>query len=203
MTFFPEPLRPSEGRQEDKLRVDPIEGDKKKETPGWQKPFEEKRPSIYGAFLVVLKKVINLFAREEEGGLEEITDDALTNDLRELKNLLEILMMGDHSDDPSFCKQLTDVWHRILETMRTLTHTKRPPLINTDQLSSLMTDIDHYPPNEDHRLGYYLSHYAGEEWLPLPFREILKGLYSDHRVSERLSVLSNWVELLNEMLGTH
>ena len=53
---------------------------------------------------------------------------------------------------------------------------------------------------KEHKLGFYLGNYAGEDWLPIPFREILKQLHSDHRVNKPHSVLTKWNDLITEIL---
>ncbi len=201
MTFFPEPLRPSEGREDDKYRVDPIEADKQsKGDQSWEPPKEDKRPRAYVAFLVFIQKLTTRLGKEKEGKLEEMSEDALTGDIQELKQILQIMMDVDQSENGTFCAQFSAAWHRLLQGVQVLSHTKRKALVDSDKLKALLTDIGNYPPNEDHKLGFYLSEFAGESWLPIPFREILKYLFSDHRVNQSHSTLMQWVELINEIL---
>lgn len=201
MTFFPEPLRPSEGREDDKYRVNPIEADKKgRENQEYELPEEKKRPRPYDAFLVFIQKLTTMFGKEREGRIEEMPEDALTGDIQELKTLLQILTDVDQSENGSFCAQLSANWHRLLQGVQVFSHTKRKALVDIDNVKALLRDIDNYPPNEDHKLGYYLSEFAGEKWLPVPFREILKRLFSDHRVNQSHSTLMQWLELINDIL---
>ena len=75
MTFFPEPLRPSEGRQDDEYHVNPIEADRNPKEP-FQIEEEErkKRVNLYGAFLVYFNKLINQFDTSSEGTEKAISD---------------------------------------------------------------------------------------------------------------------------------
>lgn len=201
MTFFPEPLRPSEGRQDDEYRVNPIEADKqKKESQDWELPEEKKRPKAYAAFIVFLQNLTNALGRGKEGNLEEISEDALTADLQEFKAILQILLDVDQSENGPYCAQFSAAWHRLLQGVQVFSHTKRKALVDIEKLKALLTDINNYPPNEDHKLGFYLSEFAGETWLPVPFREILKRLFADHRVNQSHSTLMQWIELINEIL---
>ena len=201
MTFFPEPLRPSEGRENDKYRVDPIEADKQsKGDQLWKFPAEEKHPRAYISFLVFIQKLTTRLGKETGGKFGEMSEDALTDDIQELKHILQIVMDVDQSENGRFCARFSAAWNHLLQGVQVLAHTKRQAFVDTDKLKTLLTDIDNYPPNEDHKLGFYLSEFAGESWLPIPFRDILKRLFSDHRANPSHSNLMQWVELINEIL---
>ncbi len=201
MTFFPEPIRPSEGRQEDEYRVNPIEADKQgKESYAIEQEERKKRVTLYGAFLVFFNNLIDRFDTEADGSVRAMTEDELTGNVKRFKNLLEILRDADQSESRNFYRQFSEAWIRLLQGVQVLSHTKRKGSIDSKKLSILMTDIDHYPPNEEHKLGYYLSEYAGERWLPLPFRDILKRLYADQAVNQQNSILSKWIELIEDIL---
>ncbi len=201
MTFFPEPLRPSEGRQKDEPRVDPIEADKKRKgNLDWGEDEKEKEPATYGAFLGFLKKLTGFLGREKGASPEVISEDPLTNDVRNLKNLFQILMDSNQSDSGKFCGELSKAWHQLLQGVQVLERTRRRAFVNPEKLKTLLGEIDNYPPNEEHKLGFYLSKYAGEEWLPLPFRQILKHLFTDHRLNGENSVLSKWVDGFTQLL---
>ncbi|MCB1083557.1 MAG: hypothetical protein H7A41_01735 [Chlamydiales bacterium] len=204
MTFFPEPLRPSEGRQDDEYRVNPIEADPQPRESFNIEEFEElerkKRVNLYGAFLVYFKKLLDRFDTSKQGTAKAISNEGLPGNLKEFKVLLGIIQDLDQSENSSFCQQLSEAWVRLLQDAQVSSISKRSQEIDLKKLSLLMTDIDHYPPNEEHRLGYYLSNYAGETWLPLPFRDILKQLYSDHVVNQKNSILSKWVQMIEDLL---
>lgn len=202
MTFFPEPLRPSEGREDDKYRVNPIEADRHaKETfERLEEEERKKRFNLYGAFLVFFSKLLNQFDTSEEGTAKAISSEGISGNIKEFQVLLQIVQELDQSENSQFCQQLSEAWVRLLQDVQVLSHTKRKQNVDLKKLSILMTDIDHYPPNEEHKLGYYLSHYAGEDWLPLPFRDILKQLNSDQTVNQQNSILSKWIDLIEDIL---
>lgn len=202
MTFFPEPLKPSEGRKEDHLIVDPIEADKKMKEDGtkWQLPEEKKQSAMYGALLTFIKKVTNLFTKNEGDTLETVSQDEMVSGVQELRVIFQYLQEGDQSENSKFCQRFSEVWHILYQGLKVIQRTKRKAYINPDKLQVLITDMDHFPPNEDHKLGFYLGNYAGEDWLPIPFRDILKQLHSDHRVNKVHSVLTKWIDLITEVL---
>ena len=201
MTFFPDPIRPSEGREDDELRVQPIEADKKgKEDQTWELPEGKKRPAAYTAFLMFIRKVTDPFGKIKEGGFERLSTDALTKDILELQQILQTLMESDQSKNGPFCSRFSATWHRLLQEIQVQSHTKRKATIDIDKLKAFLTDIDLYPASEDHKLGFYLSEFAGESWLPVPFREILKQLFVDHRANKPYSILVQWNEWIDEIL---
>ena len=202
MTFFPEPLRPSEGRKEDHAIVDPIEADRKTRESGldWQLPEEEKPLASYGAFLIFMKKLLSLFTRNEGDNLEAVSKDEMVCGVQALKLAFQYLKDGDQSGNPKFCQKFSEVWNTLFQGLQIITRTKRKAYINPEILRVLITDMEHYPPNEDHKLGFYLREYAGEGWLPIPFREILKQLHAEHRVNQDNSTLSKWSELITGIL---
>ena len=201
MTFFPEPLRPSEGRKEDHPTVDPIESDKKLKESGanWQLPGGEKI-SVYGAFLFFISEVISHCIRYEGGRLDPAVQDNMTSNLRVLKELLRNLQSGDQSKVPKFCQKFSEAWNVVFQEMSIISRLKRRGHIDLEKLHMLITDIEHYPPNEARKLGFYLQKYAGKEWLPVPFREMLSQLHIDHCVNRESSVLSKWLELITHIL---
>lgn len=202
MTFFPEPLRPSEGRQDDHIIINPIEADRKSKDREreWEAPEEEKRPPVFAAVLIFMKKLTSAFSRGKEGDLEQLSEDELTNDIQSLRNLLNQLKEIDQSQAAKFAEQFSQLWHRIIQNVQVASRTKQKTYVDMAKLKGLITDMEHFPPNEDHKLGYYLVEYAGEGWLPVPFREILKYLHSDYRVNKEVSVLEKWTDLIKDIL---
>jgi hypothetical protein len=201
MTFFPEPLRPSQGRDKDEYRVNPIEADRhRKETFDMVVEEEKKkRSNLYGAFLVFCQTLIDtLDLRIDEKG--DVSENELSTNVKEFKLFLEILKSRDYSGEVSFCKQLAESWVRLLQDMHVLAHTKKLVSINPQKLIVLITEINNYPPNEEHKLGYYLSIVATKDWLPIPFREIIKQLYSNHIVNQQNSFLSQWINIIEDLL---
>ena len=106
----------------------------------------------------------------------------------------------EQSENASFCSQFSKNWHHLLQGLQVFSITKQKAFVDIEKLKKLIHHIDNYPSNEDHKLGYYLTEFAGETWLPVPFREILKRLHADHRVNQSYSTLMQWVDLINDIL---
>jgi len=201
MTFFPEPINPSEGRKEEEIRVSPIEANKlRQEEQEWEKIKPKQPHAVYTAFLCFAEKLVSLLGKGRGGSLEAMSEDSLVQDLQMLKQMLQILMDRDQSGNITFYEQFSEIWLRIMQGGRILSRSKRKTIVDPNKIQALTTTIDQYPPNENHKLGYYLSACSGQRWLPLPLQEILKRLFTDHRINQQNSILASWIELLNDCL---
>ncbi|MBF5058700.1 hypothetical protein [Candidatus Neptunochlamydia vexilliferae] len=190
MTFFPEPLRPSEGRKEEEIRVSPIEADKREEDRSYQEGFKNDCGlKTYVAFLMFLKKEIQGVALGKSSLLPEETEA--------LRNLFRLLMDANQSENELFCGAFSEAWSRFLQNVQVLEHLPQKNRKTLKNLRELIEEVDNYPPNEDHKLGFYLSKQVGKAWLPTPFRQILRHLFTDHRLYGENSTLSRWVALLD------
>lgn len=201
MTFFPEPLRPSEGRKEDEeLRVSPIEADKKSyDKPNWV--FEgEIKTLYYGAIVMIIKKFAHLLLEGKR--YEEFSDDELFSDIVSLKSLLDQLTEFDQSQNGHFAQKMSNLWHELLKHMQLANRAKIKTKVDLSQLKIVLSDIDHYPPNEERKLGFYLGELAGENWLPTPFMEILRKLHDDYKINKGFSILGKWIDLLKKSIGS-
>ncbi|CCB90041.1 hypothetical protein [Simkania negevensis] len=196
MTFFPEPLRPSEGRKEDEeIIVNPIEADKKGgEEPIWELPGG-KKGNFYASMIVLLKKFTSLFTRQKR---EEFSEDALAADIHSLTGLLDRLKELDQSENAHFAQELSNLWHELLQHVQLASKAKMKTEVEISKVKIVLSDIDRYPPNEERKLGFYLAEFAGESWLPMPFIEILRKLHDDYKVNKNSSILEKWTDLLKE-----
>ena len=196
MTFFPEPIKPSEGRDKDEIIVNPIEADKKgkDENPTWEAP-SGKKETFYGAMIVIYKKLSALLSKNKRA---DFSEDDLTADIHSLKKLFDHLKEVDESENAHFCQNLSNLWHALFEHVQLAKRAKMATSADLAKLKIVLSDVDHYPPNEEHKLGFYLSQLAGEEWLPVPFMEILKKLHTDYKINKTTSILERWTELLRQ-----
>ena len=201
MTFFPEPLKPSEGRKEDPLIVDPIEADKKsKKNEDWHNSPEKENPSVYGAYLSFMDTLIHNLTDTTGNVLQLHSQDDLTLIVQSLQPLLQTLQEANLSESFQFSQKFSELWYHLFESMQIYARTKSQTHINIDKLKMLITQIEHYPPDVDQKLGFYLERSVGKRWLPQPFINILHRLHSEHRTHPRSSTLQIWSELVTEIL---
>lgn len=177
---FLRPIRPVSREENEKVNLpniavpDPI-GDKEK-TP-FPEPGEKGKGNLYTALLVLYKKIFSFLNSTKKVASP---DDLLAHDLELLSSLLDELETSDQSKRPDFAQRLSGCWHSLI------THTEKAKMgdfstsINLSGVEKLIASIQNYPDGHEHKLGYYLTEYAGEDWLPFPFMEILKKLHRDH-----------------------
>ena len=65
----------------------------------------------------------------------------------------------------------------------------------------LIEEMRLYPLGADHTLGYYLSEYVGQEWLPFPFIDILSTLHKEYQENAS-SILGGWISLLDALVSS-
>lgn len=118
MTFFPEPLKPSEGRKEDPLIVDPIEADKKarEEDEAWALP-DKKSSSKYGAFLLFINTLIDNLT-DKDSGLDIDSQDPMAQIVRSLQSIFESLKEANLSENSPFSQKFSEVWYTLLENLQ-------------------------------------------------------------------------------------
>lgn len=154
----------------------------------------------FATALLCLKK----FIHECTQGLQQrspslSTQKALT-DLMAFKNILEELGKVDKSHDPSFTHRLSQLWQKLYENCEGLA-LQTDPL--TDQILLFVNQVAHFPPGEDHTLGYYLTEHAGQDWIPFPFMHLLADLHEEFQTSSTTSQLGTWIRALSEITGSY
>jgi hypothetical protein len=191
--MFEHPERP----KEEPISVHRIGADKNAE--------EETTPNTFSslletAFLICLKKAFTTISRAKSNTSIPVGEDSLTFHLKALKDALNTLKQEDQSQSSSFAQNLSDLWHTLLDhvlELRLLDPKKHKEL---ERIKTFMEEIRHYPPGEDHSLGYYFTEYAGQTWLPFPFMEILKDLHNNHQKSPESSELRKWTKEIDDIL---
>ncbi len=179
------------------LKVSPIEADKKKESI--EIPFKKQLLSSNDltrlTLLSLLHARIQKFLIKQEGSLAK----DLFGTLEHIKKLLETLMKEDASQNYLFAEDLSKHWHLIIRYVEEDSRNKRtPPYL--EPLKKWIQIVDTYPEDNDHSLGYYLTRFTGEKWLPFPFMELLYNLHEEALLHKEKSVLSTWIATLSSLL---
>lgn len=179
-----------------KYKVDEIQKDRQaKENPEGASPEPPEKP-IFSAYLLLLfRKFLELFEETNEKGLTASTEEEVKKHLKQLRSLLEVLKAENRSQDSPFLNQLSNAWHQILED--SLLFKKATPL--SKSFRAFLKQIQHYPQNQEHTLGYYLTEYAGQKWLPFPYMELIQKIHVEHQNDPETSALSQWTREIEEL----
>ncbi len=176
--------------------VQAVEKEKKDKEPYNPKRAPEEAP-IYTLILAVLKKIIRFFGSSKTFSLSISQKELVYEDLLSFRKMLHLLGGEDQSHNPEFHLHLAELWHNLVNDCQNIAHAA--PLFT--EIKNLVTQIHRYPQKVDYSLGYYLSAYAGKEWIPFPFLEILKKLHEEHKQNPERSTLTLWIHTLTSILN--
>ncbi len=114
--------------------------------------------------------------------------------LEKFKQSLLALCKENLSQDSEFLKEISENWNHLLEESKKSSATKFPiELINT-----LKKEFSAYPENQEYTLCYYLAEYAGLQWSPFPYMDILQDLHFQYQKDPVSSLLKKWITLIEE-----
>lgn len=130
-----------------------------------------------------------------------LSNEELITLLQTMKTLFNRLKTENLSESSPFARELSDCWHSLLH----MGDYKTPSLkkgTSLEKIEFLFTMIRSYPEGGDHSLGYYLSKYTGDKWLPFPFMELLKNLHEDAIIQKEKSFLDKWTVTLTDIINS-
>ena len=148
-----------------------------------------------------VRKMALLLASRPIAGRKSAVADELELELSDFKNVLAELTKKDVSRDPDYAQHLSQVWHHLLESANLVEFLERKKTDVLVQLKTLIETFNHYPAKQEHSLGYYMTKFAGKEWLPFPFMEQLHLLYEDYVTHKKESQLSHWISSIDLILA--
>jgi hypothetical protein len=185
------------------IPINPIEKDKKsKEEYPKRFPDEPSQSQIFATLISYFKKMIALFGFKEGEDFLWLGQHKLFEHLAAFRTQLHILTLQDESYNPEFTQQLTELWHNLVDDCNSVSASLDVSSRVINNIKFLISQIYQYPSGADHTLGYYFDAYAGKEWTPFPFMDMLKDLYEGHQLAPYTSQLSKWIFLLDEILAS-
>lgn len=183
----------------EKIIVNPLEQDKKSKDQSFDQQKDSPSPQIIALlFSFVKKMLVNFSSKEREK--TELGD--IVGNLEAFQRMLRNLEHEDLSHTPEFALHLSELWHDIQDTSAAIAFSKpREATSLIPQIGFFISQIQNYPIGADHTLGYYFNEYAGKDWIPFPFMELLQDLHRDYQASPQTSTLYHWVSLLDTILA--
>ena len=109
---------------------------------------------------------------------------------------VEKLTKENVSQDIDYLEHLANVWMQFLDDFAAFPKDNK---IIYGKIKSFVDDVMAYPEKTEFSLGYYLSEFAGFEWIPFPYMEILQNLFLQYQKSPRDSVLLQWISQIDEI----
>lgn len=193
------PIDPTERHRDEGMYVSRIERDRQE-----HEKFSRIEPSdkkvMVATFFSYLKRMFDTFSPSKKLAGKIVDQQKILENLLLFKKLLEKLGHENLSNQSDFATELSKVWSRLLEDFENIEILERKNLQEIASFRKMMDSIKNYPPDSEHRMGYYLLQQAGKDWLPFPFIEILKKLHIEYQADPKKSTLSVWFALIDGVI---
>jgi hypothetical protein len=186
----------------EKYRKYQIEGVDNQSQEGRKKKFDggpppPKKPLPPGAFLLILlSKILDYFLSLRGHGIKSET--AIRENLILLKEAFESMQSEDRSQDIEFLNHFSEIWHLVLENSTKFRRIDPFPTA----FRSFMKKIQNYPEGQEHTLGYYLTEYTGQKWLPFPYMDLIQKIHEEYQSKDGESPLALWIQMLDELISS-
>ncbi len=184
---------------DEKFKIDPIQKDKGEHEP-FSEPPDASEQRFFLSLLVYVKKFLSSLPIAPGTSYQFSKEGEFLDHIIEFRRLLALLMRKDLSRDLNFIEELSKAWLKLVGDSKTLKITQQGDPIPVMKLNFFLNTLSHYPPGEEHSLGFYLSAYAGKDWIPFPFLNILQKVHEDHLAKLETSILTGWISLLGNIL---
>ncbi len=204
MGDYDKKVQPREPDPYENISVNPIEKDKKSKEEQ-QKPFQQEpsQSQMFSMLISFFKKMLACFRFKEGGDLLSLEHNQLFDHLSAFRTKLSTLAQQDESYNPEFTQQLSELWHNLVDDCNSVSASLDISSRTISNIKFLISQVSEYPFGLDHTLGYYFDAYAGKDWIPFPFMDILKKLFEEHQDDPSTSQLSKWIFLLDDILSWH
>jgi hypothetical protein len=202
MGDYEKKIHPHDNDPYEHVAIPPVERDKKGKEEFSKILQEPSKPQVFATLASFFKKIISFFIlRDKE---ESLLSDLplLIEHLTAFRAQLQILAQRDESYNPEFTKQLTELWHNLVDDCNSISSAGGSSTKVLIDIKNFINRIEDYPKDADHTLGYYFDAYAGTEWTPFPFMDMLKELHEQHQKKPSHSQLAEWLALLQDILDS-
>ncbi len=118
-----------------------------------------------------------------------------------LLNHFKDLSAQDQSGNIAFINTLSKTWNNLVLSVNRRRSQKHPHKYLED-LNEVIDSIDSYESEGGESFGFYLSHHAGKDadWFPIPYLQMISGIYENYVVDQDKSYLSAWSHDLSHLL---
>lgn len=159
-----------------------------------KKLFSKNNNNPLNAIVInAMQTIVHLFTSKARSTISNAEKAFIDEDIEFFKEALIKLKQEDLSQNIYFLKELSKSWHDITHHFAILYPNKNSTIYQ--KIHHLMGLINSYPEGEENTMGFYLSHFAGQDWIPFPYMEILQNLHQEKNNTH----LENWISLLDEI----
>jgi hypothetical protein len=199
MDDFNKPITPIKRSELSTMKIEPIIDNTHEREESPQHLSQSNKTSLILSSLYLISHLFkNLPTTNlDTSSLQKIVD--FRHNLHLFNNLLIKIRDENPTEDLQFADALSKVWHTL---KLSLTEEGNNLQLNFFKINSLFSSIEHYPEDSEHSFGFYLSHYSGKEWFPMPFFQLLNKLHTEHLSKNNTSDLDKWIKLIHEILFT-
>ncbi len=199
MGEFKTNIEAGSGPYKDWLTVQRVDEIRKERGEELEKIASEKSPDLllFSGLLLHARKIFNLLSSATQFGHAAIIESptGLIPYLANLKKILHELSKSDQSQNVEFVQKFSDSWNELIQAFSTIQWAQRKDLVVITAISALFAGIGSYPLGQEHSLGFYLSRFAGEKWLPFPFIELLSSLHTNKKL------LHEWIRMADAIIS--
>ncbi len=184
------------------IKTQRVEREKEEKEKFRERERERKKSSGFAFFTwfqtaLFFRKLLGFLLSPKEEEKKKSVHSALIHSIEQVKDGFERLKTIDFSQDTQYLSHFSSCWHAFFEEV---SHIKRGAPFYAS-LERFITEVETYPNGQEHSLGYYLDEFAGSEWLPFPFMEMLAVLHKEHISSPETSRLSLWTNALKALIS--
>ena len=142
-------------------------------------------------------KLLELLGKAKER--DQTPDISISTAMKKLKLLFGKLAIENCSQDYRFAEELSKHWHAMLYQVEICQRSASPPK-HLGSLELFIKKLEGHPQKTEYSLGYYLTKYTGEKWIPFPFMDILSSLHENALVKKNKSTLNDWIHTLSYII---
>ena len=199
MCSFKTNIDPGSGPYKDWLTTQRVDEIRKERGEELEKIAAEKNSDLllFSGLLLHARKIFNLLSSATLSGHAAIIESpsGLIPYLAHLKKNLTELSKSDQSQNIDYVQKLTDSWNDLIQAISTVEWAQRKDVVVISAISALLAGIGSYPLGQEHSLGFYLSRFTGEKWLPFPFIELLGSLHTNKKL------LQEWIRTADAIIS--
>jgi hypothetical protein len=163
---------------------------------------KELELSFLGSFAEFIKQQLSLLSNKNKGKTIAQENNKIFTYLSLFRKTLHTITQTDQSYNSEFIRNMSKLWDQIVTEHSYLKSMNKKNIPCFDKITFLIKNINSFPEKAEHSLGYYLTEYVGEKWLPFPFMHCMQMLYEEHQTNKSSSHLQKYLSILDGIFAS-